>query len=230
MIDPETTTEDKRLTYGQLRHVLTAVGDARSEWAGLPMPVEGMELVMEKRYPWNFKREQPEDPDSVEIVNRWFSRQLRCEVVLARDKDGRPFAVKLPFNQGAMLLQTMFASIAWSVEAESKATVKLGQMLRHNMFRSYLMTGCFIETSKRSGVTYMFRKLRPTLAIRPDGDGTRMIAALCLHPIGYYAGSWAGAMCPTDCVIAHLALMRGDEHDFWRQANQHPVTEPQSGL
>lgn len=93
------------------------------------------------------------------------------------------------------------------------------------------MTGAFIETSPRSGVTYMFRRLRPTLAIKagPDGD-LRILCGLCLHPIGYYAGTWGGAMCPTDDVIAHLCLMRGDEPKFWANSNQHEANHPACGV
>ena len=43
-------------------------------------------------------------------------------------------------------------------------------------------------------------------------------------------GSWAGAMVPTDDVIAHLSLMRGDEHMFWKRCNQHPSWRPEAGL
>lgn len=38
----------------------------------------------------------------------------------------------------------------------------------------------------------------------------RIVACLCMHPIGYYADSWAGALCPTDDVITHLLLMRSE--------------------
>lgn len=31
-------------------------------------------------------------------------------------------------------------------------------------------------------------------------------------------------------VIAHLALMRGDEHMFWKRSNQHPPYRPEAGL
>lgn len=40
----------------------------------------------------------------------------------------------------------------------------------------------------------------------------------------------AGAMCPTDDVIAHLMLMRGDEVDFWHRSNQHPAHRHEAGL
>ena len=41
--------------------------------------------------------------------------------------------------------------------------------------------------------------------------------------IGYYGNTWAGVMCPTDEVIAHLLMMRGSEEKFWANANQHPI-------
>jgi hypothetical protein len=37
-------------------------------------------------------------------------------------------------------------------------------------------------------------------------------------------------MCPTDDVIAHLQLMRGDERMFWKRSNQHPSWRPEAGL
>jgi hypothetical protein len=37
-------------------------------------------------------------------------------------------------------------------------------------------------------------------------------------------------MCPTDDVIAHLMLMRGDEAMFWRRCNQHAAHLPEAGL
>lgn len=95
-----------------------------------------------------------------------------------------------------------------------------------------MMTGSFLETSQRSGVTYLFRRLRPTLAMRGslDGSSVHILAALCLHPIGYYSDSFAGTMVPTDDVCAHLLMMRGDEHHFWRKANHHNIHAASSGL
>jgi hypothetical protein len=94
-----------------------------------------------------------------------------------------------------------------------------------------MLTGMFVERSRRSGISYVFRKLRPTLALKAGKDDRMgLLAALCMHPIGYYDGSWAGAMCPTDDVIAHLMLMRGDEHMFWRRANQHPAWSQEAGI
>lgn len=97
----------------------------------------------------------------------------------------------------------------------------------------YLLTGMFLERSPRSGLTYLFRKLRPTVVLdarNNDATRVRVLCTLCLHPIAYYEGSWAGAMTPTDDVVSHLMLMRGDEHMFWRRANQHGATHSEAGL
>jgi hypothetical protein len=37
-------------------------------------------------------------------------------------------------------------------------------------------------------------------------------------------------MVPTDDVIAHLMLMRGDEHMFWRRCNQHQPWTKEAGV
>ena len=109
-------------------------------------------------------------------------------------------------------------------------------MVSHRQFKHYMMTGMFVERSKRSGVTYLFRRLKPTVALaaRPGlpetGANMKILCCLCMHPIAYYAESWAGAMVPTDDVIAHLMLMRADERLFWARSNQHPPYRPEAGL
>ncbi len=86
------------------------------------------------------------------------------------------------------------------------------------------------EVSKRSQLTYLFRRSRPTIVMRETEEWTRVLCALCLHPIGYYSDSWAGVMCPTDEVIAHLLMMRGCEEKYWANANQHPSNHPAAGI
>jgi hypothetical protein len=76
----------------------------------------------------------------------------------------------------------------------------------------------------------LFRKGKPTIAIRQDEEGGHPLCALCLHPIGYYGDTWAGVMCPTDEAIAHLLMMRGSEEKFWANANQHPIDHPAAGV
>lgn len=116
------------------------------------------------------------------------------------------------------------ADAARAIDAEGAS------MLKPYTFRCWVMAGAFMETSQRSGITYIFRRLRPTVALKASATGVRVLCGLCLHPIGYYRGTWAGSMTPTDEAIAHLCLMRGDEADFWRQANQHPAYSPQAAI
>lgn len=94
------------------------------------------------------------------------------------------------------------------------------------------MTGMFGEFSPRSKLTYIFRRLRPTVVLdtRSDPESVRVRCCLCMHPIAYYEDTFAGAMTPTDDVIAHLMLMRGDEPMLWRRSNQHPAWHPNAGL
>lgn len=135
-----------------------------------------------------------------------------------------------------MWLLTMGASDAWDEGAEHRARDTLREMLSERQWRHYDLTGSFLETSPRSRLTYVFRRLRPTLAMSPRprpgslNDSMNCIAVLCMHPIGYYAQTWAGCMVPTDDVIAHLSWMRGDEAGFWAQANQHDAWAPEAGL
>ena len=59
------------------------------------------------------------------------------------------------------------ASAAWTLDAEANALTKLIGLLTAHQARQYILTGAFLETSKRSRVTYLFRKLRPTVALTP---------------------------------------------------------------
>lgn len=205
------------------------------------MPLDGERLIIEPSFPSagmleaiGPSRDQADDNDGWVVRNRWFSDRLRCEIIIM-EKDGVINWGKVPgVHHIAHDLTTLGCSDAWGIEQESNALNLLAGMLRHRQFKQYLLTGMFIERSERSNVSYIFRKLRPTVAAVGGRGGPessmRILASLCMHPIAYYAGSWAGAMCPTDDVIAHLGLMRGDEHLFWKRCNQHPPTRPEAGL
>ena len=178
------------------------------------------------------------------IVNRWYDGTHNRDVLIFKRGDGTAFAVKInraPNNSMARLglwIRTMVASDAWDLDAEIKAMEKLGGLLTPRQRRSYFLTGSFIETSKRSGLVYVFRRLRPTIVLtgthkwwsKHGDDGMRCIAVLCMHPVGYYSDTWAGCMVPTDDVLAHLLMMRGDEAYFWRKANKHDPASPEAGL
>jgi hypothetical protein len=176
--------------------------------------------------------------EGYKVRNIFYSHKIRCDVAVCEKPDGKITKLVWPgFHSMSQLMATLHASDVWGVDQEQAALQTLGGMLKHRQFKQYLLTGMFLERSPRSHITYVFRRLRPTIAIasippdRADShDEATILCCLCMHPIAYYSGSWAGAMCPTDDVIAHLALMRGDEHMFWRRSNQHPPTRAAAGL
>lgn len=196
-------------------------------------------LVIEPTYPHakilesigrNPERVEPHEYDDATVRNSFWSTRWRCEIIVCEHK-GRIVWVKSRQHRADLEIGTIGASYAWGIEQEATAGRLLATLVKHHTFKQYMLTGMFMETSKRSGVTYVFRKLRPTLAIVARGaERMRVLAALCMHPIGYYQGTWGGAMCPTDDVIAHLMLMRGDERRYWARSNQHPAHAPQAGL
>ena len=197
---------------------------------------EGERLVID---PKHFKAaelmmigKEEEEPEAApaEIRNWVWSYKRRGEILIW-EEDGKIVWGFVPgANHFGMDISALGASVAWGIEQEGNAVKLLGTLLRHHAFKQYLLTGMFLETSPRSGITYLFRKLKPTIALTLKEQKTRILAALCLHPIAYYEGTWAGAMCPTDDVVAHLMLMRGDEKLFWRRANQHAAYRPEAGL
>lgn len=208
------------------------------------MPLDGERLVIDPSYPWakvlsEFKAPNTDEDEGWSLINKWYSRRWRCEILIMKDPDGKIVHGKLPaFHHISYDLGTLGCSVAWGIEQEARAVRLLGTMLRHHQFKAYMLTGMFLETSSRSGTMYLFRRLKPTVALSPgptrnwqsSEDSATVLAALCMHPIAHYAGTWAGAMCPTDDVIAHLTLMRGDEHMFWKRCNQHPPHRPEAGL
>lgn len=173
-----------------------------------------------------------DDSDQCRLINTWHCRQRGTDVVVWDEPDGkRTWGQVAACHHLQSDVRTMACSIAWSLAAECKAMEKLQQLIPDHLFRGYFLTGMFIETSKRSGVTYMFRRLKPTVALRPKKDGEmKILACLCQHPIGYYSDSWSGALCPTDDVISHLLLMRSDEKFYWKRCNQIPASRPEAGL
>jgi len=236
-------------TWKDVRQGLARTARAKGEWAGLPMPMEGMRMVVHPSYPFaeslgqvfmpkpatRFCRTSDVQEDVCER-NTWASFRDGREVTIWQKGSKFFFRYSPRQNSGTILIDTVGAARAWDFDAELRAMETLRRHVTDWAFRCYTMTGTFLETSKRSGVIYLFRRLRPTVAMaaRPKMNGrdvgVRILCTLCAHPIGYYDGSWAGALVPTDDVIAHLLLMRSDEHLYWRQCNQHAEWAPESGL
>lgn len=201
------------------------------------MPLEDEQLVIEPAYPkaaelMEIGREpERHGPDEYKVRNTFNSAWKRSDIVVFEESDGRIRCGAVPtVHHLEQDLRTLGCADAWGIEQESAALDLLGTLVRHRQFRQYILTGMFLETSPRSGVTYLFRRLKPTVAMHVVKGKMRIMCALCLHPIAYYAGSWGGAMTPTDDVVAHLSLMRGDEPLYWRRANQHAAWRPEAGL
>lgn len=153
------------------------------------------------------------------------------------------FATRIPRSPDGSIdrltfwVNTLGASAGWDLEAEHRARVKLRTHLSEHQWRHYELTGTFLETSKRSGLIYMFRRSRPTIALSPrwpwwgsQPDSMRCLATLCMHPVGFYQRSWAGCMVPSDDLIAYLLFMRADEARYWKFAIQHEPWQAEAGL
>jgi len=225
---------------------------AENDWSGMPLPVVGLQLVLEPRYrhqgisefrwpvcygqngvPVPLEQEpgdQTSGPVEYRLVNSWWNAQYQATIRVCQDRQGRARCLAEAGERLSYALRTLQAAEVWPVEAEQKAQQKLATLIPKEQFDLYTLTGHFSEISRRSQVLYLFRRGRPTVALREVGEEFRILCALCLHPIGYYAQTWAGAMCPTDEVIAHLLMMRGSEEKYWANANQHPIDLPIAGV
>lgn len=214
---------------------MAMMADQANEWCGLPTPIDGQRLIVEPSHPASAvyaAMVAPEVDDGRKVVNIWYSRKYKSDICMVRKPTGELTWGIIPgAHHAGKAIATMGCSVAWSIEAEAKAMEMLAGLIPGHLFKMYFMTGMFLQTSARSGVTYVFRRLRPTIAMRPDGEGDmKILCTLCLHPIGYFQDTWAGSLCPTDDVIAHLLLMKGDEHLYWKRANQIPPHRPEAGL
>lgn len=223
--------------HAYMRDRLYDLSSMRGEWAGIPMPLEGERLIIEPRYPkaaelMAFGAPDSEEDDGWRERNRWYSNKHRADIIIMEREGKIAWGLKPAFHHIAFDLSTLGCSDAWGLEQEGNALKLLGSMITHRQMKHYILTGMFLEKSKRSGVTYLFRRLKPTVAMAaglPE-DSMRILCCLCAHPIAHYAGSWAGAMCPSDDIIAHLAMMRGDEAMYWKRCTQHPPWRPEAGL
>lgn len=220
-------------TYGEVSEVLNEVARSRGHYAGFPIPIEGESLVLhpnEAEYKKQvyaaqaaINKVEGEANTEISIRNSWFNRKHGVHVVLFLENGIAKVAYHKPDPIWLRDLRTVgIASSIWTAQQEQKAIELLATLVSEHQLRCYLTTGTFLETSKRSGVIYLFRKLRPTIALSTyNQDACKPICSLCMHPLAHYVSTHAGAMCPTDDVISHLVMMRGDEHRFWKVSNHH---------
>jgi hypothetical protein len=169
------------------------------------------------------------------VINSW-TRLADVEVCMVRTTNG-PYSIQR-WMAGTRMRKFMdtilMRSGAQSAERELKAMESLKKRIGTGPWDSYVLNGAFAERSPRSDLHYIFRKGLPTMVLSYHGkyeeQGGRVLACLCLHPLGYYFGTYCGLMCPTDEVICHLLMMRGDEHKYWASCGQWPAFDVRSGL
>jgi hypothetical protein len=236
-------SSDGLISMHSIERAVNLLAEDAYEWAGIPMPLRGESLTIEPSYPFSKVLSGPiategtslhvcrnsDVDESTHHRNTFWSWKYRNRIEVwsqgGKIKWG-PQTVK----RSTYDMRTMGCSEAWQLESEFRALGTLKTLVSHRAWRQYFLTGMFIETSKRSKIKYVFRKLRPTIAMTTKGDELSILCCLCLHPIGYYENSFAGSLVPTDDVIAHLILMRGDEHLFWKRSNQHPSWTPEAAI
>jgi len=227
--------------FASLRNGLHRAAEHLGLWSGIPMPLEDETLVVEPTYPKAAelmamcggaqRPAETADREDIKVRNSFWSTRRRCEIVVIEPPSGKvTFAMFPGANHLSYDLRTLGCAEAWGVEQESNALALLGTLMTHRAFKQYLLTGTFVEKSRRSGITYMFRRLKPTVALHEVKGQMRILCALCMHPVAHYAGSWAGAMVPSDEIAAHLQMMRADERLYWARANQHPSWRPEAGV
>lgn len=169
--------------------------------------------------------------------NIWHPKPTVLVEVLKEVKSGK--YLYIPVRRKDTPLRMLISSSALrmrvtSTKAETAARKRLNKALNGRQRRELLLNAGFVEEGQ-SGVHYLIRANRPTVAYREEKLPDRMrsihfLAALCLHPLGYYEDTFTGCMPPSDEMITHLLMIRADEHFYWRKCNQHGEKDSRSGL
>jgi len=237
-------------SYDEVNGDINQIADAHGFLSGVPVPLPGNEqpdLVVADGVPLaevfrmnQAVREQRETEMAeelrwqVNIRNSW--RSLGDQTVCVIDTEQGSMALPR-WHAGERMRKLVRAVEVYHnahmrAEAELRALESLKARITEAQYNVYVLAGIFPERSPRSDVYYYFRKGYPTLAVSFHGakNNGRVLAALCLHPMGYYQGTHVGLMTPTDEVIAHLLLMRSDEHRFWKKSGQWQASDMRSGL
>ena len=166
-----------------------------------------------------------------EIRAPWKGKTRNLLVQMYRSKEGETWQTVTEITCLAdvryhMLMQSFLTRQgATRLRAEQVAHKKLRTLLSEVQYSQYVVTDMFFERGK-SGVDYLIRKNRPTVAI----SNQKVLCTMCLHPLGYYSRTWTGALPPSDEAVAHVELIRADEHYFWRKANQIEISMSNSGI
>lgn len=229
------------MSWDDVRELICERTELDGEWAGVPLPVEGLKLSVASRFSFQGlndfsfgKDEEPEESDHppIKVINSWWCPKRGGIAWLVEIEGKREVIIEREYPPARLSRQLKSYEVTFVQDAFAELTAmqKLAEHIKPHLWKGYVLQGLFLETSEKSHVTYIFRKGKPTVAMRADDGQMRILAVLCLHPIGYYQETFTGAMVPTDEVIANLLLMRADEHEFWKRANQHRSYDWQAGI
>lgn len=163
------------------------------------------------------------------FVNQWTDYK-RDMVINTYRVGGRARYARLYTDTEHQVMQATkdIAKRAWCAGVEDKAQRKLKAMATLDEYEEYMLTGDITVIGKQTKLMYVIRRLRPTLIYRNRDNElqtTRCLGALCMHPVGYYDGTWAGVLCPTDDVMAHLLMIKTDEKEFWNKSVFHNTSD-----
>lgn len=214
----------EQIGWDEVRRRFNAIATSQGEWAGVPVPVADFRPVLagdQQRVAQIWPRRLPQEGRH----NSW--RVNRAYSVYLWEREGR--TVGLAMNYWAQRLDAIFDTMAARravlPDAELVAFMKLLDHLNDGQARDYVVSNMFVERG-RSGLLYVFRRGLPVLTFRTTDDEVQPRAALCLHPLAFYEGTHAGALPPSDELLALLLMLRADEPFLWRKANQLDIRDP----
>jgi hypothetical protein len=121
-----------------IRNAMRKISAAREEWAGVPMPLEGEQLIVDPSYRFAEAFEPP--PERLEhgdfrIRNVFWSQRYRMNAIVY-EKDGKSkVACQSALASLDILMRTMGCSVAWGVEQEHNALMCLADLVRHHTFK-----------------------------------------------------------------------------------------------
>jgi len=210
-------------TYEPLAQLLKDLNPKTGKEVRLESVIDSTGNAWEIGNHWKVSRPWKGRFGRVVILKRHEGEKLKCRLEFLPK---HPSHARLDIIMGTLVCRTEYTL----GESEQQAQKRLFRELNDNQRRQYITSDGFAETG-RSGVMYVIRKSRPTIAIRKNADdGGAALCALCLHPVAYYTATWAGVLPPSDEALTHLLMIRQSEHFYWRKANQIPLDEETSGV
>ena len=222
------------LGYAGMLRVFNESAKEKGDYAGLVFP-NGRRAALAEPRPswapvWDAAVEPEPDREPALFLNRihGWGGVLTMYRTKAEPDVGRGYLKRPPVERLYLTIQGLGDRKALLAEAELRALPRLLASLSAIQAEQYILSGCFLERSERSGVCYLFRRGLPVVALRVTETSCTVLCALCSHALGYFEDSPAGLMPPSDDVLTLLLMMRADETYLWRKCVQHDIRDPRA--